>query len=107
MYEDDIQIVSKGTGASLVLAPPGRWQQHMDSSDPDSWSVWCVRVPQEHRHKGVATELLKRALAEAKARGALTVRLACMNEITGLYSKVGFEVYEHDHDRVNMETKIK
>ena len=38
--------------------------------DQPVWSVVCFVVPPEFRHQGVATALLKAAVAEARARGA-------------------------------------
>jgi ribosomal protein S18 acetylase RimI-like enzyme len=71
--------------------------------DQPVWSVVCFVVPPEFRHQGVATALLKAAVAEARARGARLLEAYPVDKATrgaddwlwhgakSMYDKAGFE----------------
>ncbi len=84
-----------GVLGSLALS----WRmRHMVSAEPalvrNSYNVWNLAVAEEHRRRGIGTELLRHAHAGARRAGALTVGLEVLIGNTaaiGFYEQAGYK----------------
>lgn len=59
--------------------PNGRWQM-----------IFGVNTLPEHRRKGYAEALLRRAVDDARSRGRVGVVLTCKDKLIHYYAKLGF-----------------
>jgi predicted GNAT family N-acyltransferase len=60
--------------------------------DGDRGKVGRVAVEREWRRRGIAARMLELALAAARERGCVQVRLAAQLAATGVYRRAGFAV---------------
>lgn len=60
--------------------------------DADRAKLGRVAVEREWRQRGIASRMLELALAGARERGCVQVRLAAQLQATGLYRRAGFAV---------------
>jgi len=87
--------------------------QHVVALDPDTGRVIAtlrllvdgerakvgrVAVERRWRHRGIASRMLELALARARERGCVHVRLAAQMQSTGLYRNAGFVVESEPFD---------
>jgi GNAT superfamily N-acetyltransferase len=89
-----------GFRAALVGETSIRWLGAYADGEPvscvgtievgDDCCVTGVATPPEHRGRGIATWLLLRALAEARAAGALTASLQATKAGAPIYERLGF-----------------
>ena len=78
-------------GAGLLLL---HWQPSRTDSNPLRGRVVNVFVEAEFRRKGVARELLRALLTEARSRRLGVLNLGSSAEGRGLYNSLGFQASE-------------
>ncbi|HEV3035881.1 MAG TPA: GNAT family N-acetyltransferase [Solirubrobacteraceae bacterium] len=71
--------------------------------DADSAKVGRVAVEREWRRRGIAARMLERALAQARERGCLRVRLASQLEARSVYERAGFAVESEPFEEAGIE----
>lgn len=84
-----------GLAGTLALS----WRmRHMVSAEPafvrNSYSVWNLAVAEEHRRRGIGSELLRHAHAGAREAGALTIGLEVLIGNTAairFYEQAGYK----------------
>lgn len=105
MKEHYIKKFSDGTIAFISVINDKIYRKHNPESEftIKGTLVSRVEVPLQHRQKGIATELLKKVIADAdKECEELTIEPSpdngtqeSYNKLTKFYSKFGFEPSEH------------
>jgi predicted GNAT family N-acyltransferase len=68
----------------------------------DEGKVGRVAVDREWRGRGIASRMLELALALARERGCVRVRLAAQTAATGLYEQAGFKVESEAFDEAGI-----
>ncbi len=84
--EDALHLVALDLGSRRVI---GTLRLLFDA---DVAKVGRVAVAREWRRRGVALRMLELALAAARERGCVRVRLAAQLDAVALYARVGFAV---------------
>ena len=92
-----------GFRAALAGETTIRWHGAFAGGEPvscvgtievgDDCCVTGVATPAEHRGRGIASWLMLRALAEARAKGALTASLQATKAGAPIYERLGFADY--------------
>jgi predicted GNAT family N-acyltransferase len=70
--------------------------------DADRAKLGRVAVESEWRDRGIASRMLELALAGARERGCVQVRLAAQLQATGLYRRAGFSVESEPFDEAGI-----
>jgi predicted GNAT family N-acyltransferase len=71
--------------------------------DADRAKVGRVAVEREWRRRGIAARMLEFALARARERGCVQVRLAAQLTATGVYRRVGFAVESEPFEEAGIQ----
>jgi len=100
-HETTMAAVDRETGrlAGMILGVPTDSEHFRDefladaeSGDPAGKNIMItgVEVLPEYQRQGLATEMMKRFLAEEKERGRKTAVLTCLDDKVAMYSRMGF-----------------
>jgi predicted GNAT family N-acyltransferase len=113
------QVFCREQGVPRAEELDGRDEEalHVVAMDPDSQRVIAtlrllldadraklgrVAVEREWRNHGIASRMLELALAGARERGCVQVRLAAQLQATGLYRRAGFAVESETFDEAGI-----
>ncbi len=69
----------------------------------DSAKIGRVAVRRDWRRRGIASQMLALAIAEARARGCVRARLAAQVEALALYEQAGFAVESDPFEEAGIE----
>ena len=102
-------LVGQGSGAgpdasgAILAAVNGFVTDHADltddmyarAADHDPHGAWqmvfSVATDPAHQHRGLASLLMRRVVADARAAGRTGIVLTCLDPLVGFYARFGFE----------------